>query len=78
MAYIVKFDANNQPFKYPPCILPKAEYSKIVSEINTNYHLYENNSFCIHYSLGSDDNYYMYFFENHGYNDYNITEKFKY
>lgn len=27
---------------------------------------------------GTDKRYYVYFFENHGYNDYNIVEKFEF
>ena len=59
--------------------LDKAEYAKIMSQINTNYFdLYEGKRFCAHYSLGTDDRYYIYYFENYGYNNYNIVEKIEF
>ena len=70
------FDQNGEPFIFPTCILSRREYAKIVSEINTNYELYRGKGFCVHYTVGADDRYYMYYFENHGYDDYNIFEKF--
>lgn len=48
------------------------EYAKIYSEINTNYGKYEGKPFAVHISYGIDDISYLYYFENHGYNEYNI------
>lgn len=68
---------NLEPFLFPTCYLEKGEYHKIITEINTNYYdRYSNIPFGIHYSLGLDGVYYVYFFENHGYNNYNIYGKF--
>ena len=77
MNSIYRLDSNGIPFEFPTCILPKTEYAKIISEINTDYKLYINDKFAIHYSVGTDNNYYLYYFENHGYDDYNIVEKFR-
>ena len=46
-------------------------------EINTNYELYKNEPYPVHYSVGIDNRYYVYFFENHGFDDYNIIGKFE-
>ena len=73
----IRFDSNGLPFEYPTCILDKYEYAKIISEINSNYSLYMNEKFSIHLSVGTDDCYYLYYFENHGFNEYNIIEKFR-
>ena len=73
----MRFDSKGIPFEYPSCYLPRREYAKIISEINTNYELYKNKPYSVHYSVGIDDRYYVYFFENHGFNDYNIIEKFE-
>ena len=54
-------------FYYNTFILSRSEYAKIISEINTNYGL--------HCSVGLDGRYYLYYFENHGFNNYNIVEK---
>jgi hypothetical protein len=48
------------------------EYAKICSEINTNYAKYNGMAFAVHASYGVDNKAYWYYFENHGYNDYNI------
>ncbi len=77
MKHTIKFDSNGIPFDFPTCYLDHAEYAKIISEINTNYALYRNKPFAMHYSVGIDGCYYVYFFENHGYNDYNITERYE-
>jgi len=53
-------------------ILNPSEYAKICSEINTNYNKYDGKPFAIHMSYGTDAAAYWYYFENHGYNDYNI------
>ncbi len=62
-------------FQFPSCILERAEYAKIVSEINTNYALYKDELFAVHYSVGTDNRYYVYYFENLGFSNYRIIEK---
>ena len=57
---------------YKTFILPPKEYAKICSEINTNYSKYEGKKFAIHLSYGIDDRAYWYYFENYGYDNYNI------
>ena len=52
--------------------LSNAEYAKITSEINTNYGKYKKKRFAIHMSYGVDNCPYWYYFENLGYNNYNI------
>ena len=64
-------------FDFPTCELPKSEYAKVVSEINTNYRKYEGKGYCIHLSAGPDGNFYAYYFENHRFNEYNIYRKIK-
>ena len=77
MGDIIGIDSKGRRFEFPTCYLSLAEYAKIVSEINTNYELYKNERIGIHHSLGFDNRYYIYYFENHGFNDYNIVEKFE-
>lgn len=55
--------------------LDSKEYAKIISEINTNYEEYKNHFYCVHESVGIDGIYYLYYFENHGYNSYCFYEK---
>ena len=76
MGFVFRYDSKGVPFEYPACYLDYREYAKIISEINTWYELYKDEPYAVHYSVGTDDRYYMYFFENHGFNDYNIVEKF--
>ena len=73
-----RLDTQGRPFEFPTCVLDEKEYAKIISEINTNYDLYRHESYSVHYSVGLDKRYYVYFFENHGFNDYNIVEKFEF
>ena len=73
----IRYDLRGRPFKYPACILDGKEYAKIVSEINTNYEMYRGKVFSIHYSVGIDNCYYIYFFENHGFNGYNIYDRYR-
>jgi len=77
MEFVIKYDSKGNPFKYQTCYLDYREYTKIISEINTNYDIYRDKPYPIHYSVGIDNHYYVYFFENHGFNDYNIVEKFE-
>ncbi len=65
-------------FIFKTFILNKQEYAKIISEINTNYmSKYVGKPFPIHISheIGIESKAYMYYFENHGYNNYNIYMK---
>ena len=64
-------------FLYSKFILSRREYAKICGEINTNYAKYEGLRFAVHASYGLDDKAYLYFFENHGYDDYNIYMRIK-
>ncbi len=68
-----------EPFKYSTCLLRKAEYAKITSEINNAYYeIYEDKRIAVHYSLDENGKYYMYYFENHGFDNYNIFEKIEF
>ena len=64
-------------FRYNTFILSRREYAKICGEINSNYSKYEGLQFAIHASYGLDNKAYWYYFENHGYNDYNIYLRIK-
>ena len=75
MAEIYRLDANGKPFQFPTMELDKTEYARIISEINTCFSLYDGQTFCIHNSYDIYDGAYSYYFENHGYNDYNIVSK---
>ena len=59
-------------FVYETFRLPPSEYAKICGEINTNYKKYEDKTFAVHMSYGIDNCPYWYYFENHGYDKYNI------
>ncbi len=59
-------------FIFETFILSKTEYAKIVSEINSNYEKYQSRPFAVHMSYGIDNRAYWYYFENHGYDNYNI------
>jgi hypothetical protein len=59
-------------FLFDSFLIHPKEYAKICSEINTNYSKYEGKAFSMHFSFGIDEKSYIYYFENHGYNDYNI------
>lgn len=55
--------------------LVKAEYSKIVSEINTLYRIYKGKEKAVHLSVGIDGKYYVYYFINRGFDDYIFVKK---
>ena len=59
----MKRDEKGNPFEFPTCYLEKKEYAKIIGEINTNYELYKDEPYSVHYSVGGDNHYYVYFFE---------------
>ena len=69
------FKEINAPFLFPPYRLNPKERTKIEHEINTNYRKYDGQEFCVHYSYGLNNISYKYFFENHGYNNYNIFSR---
>ena len=73
MGDIIGIDSKGRRFEFPTCYLSLAEYAKIVSEINTNYELYKDEFLAIHTSVGLDNRYYAYYFENHGFDEYNIV-----
>ena len=75
MADIYRLDGQGRPFRFQTIYLDPNEYARIISEINTCYSLYEGQTYCVHDSYDIGDGAYSYFFENHGYNDYNIYSK---
>ena len=69
-------DAKGIPFQRPTLWLEPTEYAKICSEINDSYEsLHKGYAICTHTSFGLDGKVYNYWFENHGFNDYNIFSK---
>ncbi|MBO4420308.1 MAG: hypothetical protein J5783_00600 [Lachnospiraceae bacterium] len=62
-------------FVFDTYYLNSREYAKIISEINTNYGKYEGLWFCVHNSYDVHGSACRYYFENRGYNDYNIYAK---
>lgn len=68
----MKFSHIDKAFELPPLILTPKEKAKIEHEINTNYAKYDGQEFCVHYSYGPDNRSYKYFFENHGFSEYNF------
>ena len=59
-------------FLYKTFILSPAEYAKICGEISSNYEKYRGKPLAVHASYGTDDTAYYYYFENHGFGEYNI------
>lgn len=59
-------------FIYNAFTLSSVEFAKICSEINTNYGKYKGKRFAMHASYGIDNKAYWYYFENRGFDDYNI------
>ncbi len=71
--YNLPLDSNGKPFTKPVFGLNPMEYRKIFSEINLIYDIqYKDKKIAAHTSFGTDGKAYVYWFENHGYNDYNI------
>ena len=69
----ISIDSNGLPFSRPSFWLTSSEYAKIVSEINQKYEThYKGKSSAMHASFGTDGIAYIYWFEIHGFNDYNI------
>ena len=66
-------DSNGVLFTKPTFWLNPTEYRKIYSEINQLYAAqYKNRPIAAHTSFGIDGKVYVYWFENHGFSDYNI------
>ncbi len=66
-------DANGVPFSKPTFWLNIKEYVKICSEINQIYEVqYKGKPIAAHASFGIDGKAYVYWFENHGFDNYNI------
>lgn len=69
-------DADGVQFSRPSIWLNPEEYRKITAEINQAYEtLYKGKPLAIHASFGLDGKAYIYWFENHGFDNYNIYMK---
>lgn len=58
-----------------PGDIPWKEWAKIRHEINTNYQKYKGKAKIWHRSVGLDDNYYLYFINNFGFDDYQLISR---
>ena len=71
-------DSNGNHYSKPTFWLNPIEYSKIYYEINRVYESqYRSKHIAAHASFGIDGKAYVYWFENHGFNDYNIFMRVK-
>ena len=71
--YDLPVDVNGFSFSKPAFWLDPREYSKIISEINDKYDvLYRGRRVAAHTSFGIDGYAYVYWFEIHGFDNYNI------
>jgi hypothetical protein len=69
----VKLDKKGRPFKYPQCTVTDEEYSCFIRNVNTFYKKrYSRKKKCTYYSGELDV---MFYFENHGFDDYCIYRK---
>lgn len=69
----VKLDKKGQRFKYPQCTVSDTEYSYFIKNVNTFYKgRYSKRKWCTYYSGELDV---MFYFENHGFDDYCIYRK---
>lgn len=69
----VKLDKKGYTFKYPECNVSNKEYSMFIQNVNTLYkNKYSNKKWCKYYSGELDV---MFYFENHGFDDYCIYRK---
>ena len=67
------YDADGKPFSRQSFWLKPQEYSKIYSEINQIFDAqYKGKRIAAHTSFGIDGKAYVYWFENHGFDNYNI------
>ncbi len=69
---LILYIGEDVEFIYNTFILSSTEYAKICGEINTNYSKYKGKLYAVHSSYGIDNKPYWYYFENHGYDNYNI------
>ena len=66
-------DSRGDSYSRPAFWINPKEYAKIRSEINQIYEVqYKNKRIAAHISFGIDGNAYVYWFENHGFDEYNI------
>lgn len=65
-------DSNGNPYEFKTVRLSRGEYGKMMSEVDSNYDRYEGKDLCIHYSSDLKGRSKAYYFENHGYNEYNF------
>ena len=66
----IPIDMNGISFSYPRVDLPKREYAEFMQAVNNRYHKrYSGKPLCEY-----DNGLKVYFFENHGYSDYNIYD----
>lgn len=66
-------DSNGLPFTKSAFFLNPIEYRKICSEINQIFSTqYKDKRIAAHTSFGIDGRAYVYWFENHGFDNYNI------
>lgn len=69
----LQLDSNGVPFAKPAFWLNPIEYRKIYSEINQVFDAqYSDKRIAAHASFGIDGKSYIYWFENHGFDNYNI------
>lgn len=69
----IKLDKNKKPFRYPECPVTNTEYTYFIRNVNTYYKdKYANKKWCKYYSGELDT---MFYFENHGFDDYCIYRK---
>ena len=74
--FVLPLDADGRPFSFPAIDIEYDEYSKIVSEINSAFMVkYRGKTICTHTSFGIDGRCYKYWFENHGFDNYNIYQR---
>ena len=65
-------DSQGKQFLYEEADISWQEKEKIRHEINTYYKKYQDLPLIAHRSVGLDGNYYIYYVENHGFDDINI------
>lgn len=63
---------NGEPFSKPTLYLPVSEYNHVKSEISTHYDNYKGQPFARYIT-----NKIVYRFENRGFGDYNIYDKYE-
>lgn len=69
----IPVDSDGIPFSKPTFWLEPLEYAKICGEINQIYDIqYKGMRIGAHVSFGIDGIAYVYWFENHGFDNYNI------